>query len=228
MEADPLPFDPADPFGRAAGARPADYRAAQALSEHTDRWLGLETALTEQALSGSDARQPGTQLWIGLPVQAMLTPYSELLQILEDLAPAPGQTVIDLGAGYGRMGFVIARHYPEVHFVGYELAAPRVREGLRCFQNQGLSPSRIQLLHADISAASFTPPSADYYFIYDYGTRDAIQKTLEDLRTLASSRPITVVGRGRATRDTIERRHPWLSQVISPQHRGNYSIYRSA
>ncbi len=78
------------------------------------------------------------------------------------------------------------------------------------------------------SHPDFKPDAADFFFIYDYGTRPAVQKTLEDLREIARSRPITVVGRGRLSRDAIERQHPWLSQVCPPRHFKNYSIYSSA
>jgi len=34
-----------------------------------------------------------------------------------------------------------------------------------------------------------------------------------------------VVGRGRSTRDQIERQHPWLSQLVKPLQRGHSGIY---
>jgi precorrin-6B methylase 2 len=144
-----------------------------------------------------------------------------------DLKPAAGQTVVDLGAGYGRLGFVISRHYEGVRFVGYELGAERVAEGRRALRAAGIDPGLIELIQADLAAPDYEPIAADFYFIYDYGTRDAIAKTLADLQKLARQRPITVAGRGRAARDAIERGEPWLSQVIPPVHRGRYSIYRS-
>ena len=44
--------------------------------------------------------------------------------------------VVDLGAGYGRMGLVIAKHYPTLSFWGVEYVAERVAEGNRVFQLQ--------------------------------------------------------------------------------------------
>jgi hypothetical protein len=82
-------------------------------------------------------------------------------------------------------------------------------------------------LCADLSDLAFRPLAAEFYFIYDYGTPRAISKTLEDLRVIAQRQAITVVGRGRSSRDAIEREQPWLSQVMKPEHHGHYSIYRS-
>jgi hypothetical protein len=81
---------------------------------------------------------------------------------------------------------------------------------------------------ADLADPAFKPRLADFYFIYDFGSRPAIAKTLADLSLVARQGPITVVGRGRASRDEVERRHPWLSEVVEPEHLPRYSIYRSA
>jgi hypothetical protein len=219
----PIPFDPADPYPNPG---PSTYADAQAHSAQVDAWLGIDTHAIEASLQKS--RHPGQQLWIGLPVQAMLTPYTELREMLAHLAPSPGQAVVDLGAGYGRMGFVVARHHPGVRFVGYEFVAERVAAGQAALRSQGATPaSGIELRRRDLASARFAPLPADFYLIYDYGTREAIQKTLEDLRGIAQSRRVTVIGRGRASRDAIEREHPWLSQVNPPEHRGHYSVYRT-
>ena len=220
-----LRFDPSDPYPLLP-ARSHSYADAQGHAAEVDRWLGLQIEPIEKRLQSEKASFGGLQLWIGLPIQAMLTPFTELREMLARVGLSAGQTVIDLGAGYGRMGFVIARHHPGVRFVGYEYVAERVHEGARRLRAAG-APPEIELLQADLGDPAFAPPGADFYFIYDYGTREAIDKTLEDLRRIAAARPITVIGRGRASRDAIERGQPWLSQVREPEHFGHYSIYRS-
>jgi hypothetical protein len=217
-----LLFDPKDPFPLAGEH---SYAQAQAHAQQVDRWLGLRTAEIEASLALK--RQLSQQLWIGLPVTAMLTPYTELRRILATLEPAQGSTIVDLGAGYGRMGFVVTAHYPGVRFVGYEFVGERVEECRRCMKGDFAQKGDFDMIQADLASPGFAPIPADHYFLYDYGTREAIDKTLEDLRLIARARPITVVGRGRASRDAIERRQPWLSEIIAPQHFGHYSIYRS-
>jgi hypothetical protein len=224
-------FDPSDPFPLLEGEAAFPYAEAQRHAAEADRWLGLdaeriEVGIATEARTRMKGGQQRQQLWIGLPVQAMLTPYTEIRAMLARLRLLPGQAIVDLGAGYGRMGLVVDRHHPGVRFVGYEYVLERVREGHRVIHARGDRPL-VQLLQADLSDAGFRPSPADAYLIYDYGTRDAIEKTLEDLRAIARERPIAVIGRGRATRDAIERRHPWLSQVNLPEHCGNHSIYRT-
>ncbi len=102
-------FDPADPYPLlGAGAR---YEEERSHSEQVDAWLGLRTHHVEAGLA---AQREDQQLWIGLPMKSMLTPYSEMRAMLERLQPPDGSTVVDLGAGYGRMGFVMGRHWPRV------------------------------------------------------------------------------------------------------------------
>ena len=227
-----LKFTPNEPFPLLESSSHT-YLEAQIHAAAVDAWLGLETEKIEKTLAsqGCRARATGSmkvkqELWIGLAVKSLLTPYTEIRSLLKVLDPKAGETVVDLGAGYGRMGFVIARHYPQVHFVGYEYVGERVQESQRCLAH--LKPGLVKMEHADLSSIDFTPQEADYYFIYDFGTPKAIEKTLHDLRRIAQRRTITVVGRGRSSRDIIERHHPWLSQVVQPRHFAHSSIYRSA
>ncbi|HVK61202.1 MAG TPA: class I SAM-dependent methyltransferase [Bdellovibrionales bacterium] len=214
-----LRFDPNDPFPLVD----VSYADAKEHASKVDAGIGLKIEEAEEAARERLRSVEGQQLWLKLPIQTMLTPYVEIRQILHEIRVKPGQHVIDLGAGYGRMGFVIARHHPEVSFTGYEYVRERVEEGAR-----HLPGGDIRLVEADLSKAEFVPADADVYFIYDYGTHDAIRKTLDDLRDIAVRHKIIVVGRGRASRDLIERQCPWLSQVFSPRHFQNFSIYRSA
>ena len=226
-----IDFDPKDPFP----AVPQDqntYAYEQQHAKEADEWLGfhikeIEDEITERnpdaakraRLSGNEER------WVGLAPETLQTPYVEFRAILDLLKPKAGQTVVDLGAAYGRLGFVIARHYPGVKFVGYELLPERVLEGRRVLAAHGSADTL--LLKADLSLPDFKPAQADFYFIYDFGSRGAIDKVLVDLKEISCTRAITVVGRGRAIRDAIEREQPWLSAVVKPIHYARFSIYQS-
>lgn len=228
-----LDFDPNDPFPLVPEDR-FSYPQEQLHSAQVDEWLGLRTSLCEAKISSVYTRSNAhphappldQNLWIGLPVQTLLTPYLEIRRILDRLGLEPRSRVVDLGAGYGRMGFVMARHHPEAEFIGYEYVSERVNEGQQALERTR-SPKRVRLLQADLKSLDFAPDDADAYFIYDFGSRLAIEKCLQDLRAVARIRPIQVIGRGRASRDAIEREHPWLSQVIPPIHGRQVSIYSS-
>jgi hypothetical protein len=223
-----LAFDPQDPFPLLAEDRHS-YAEAQAHAALVDTWLGFDMEAIELTIAGDRSKNgsDGQESWVGLAIKSLLTPYTELRQIIERLQPRAGEAMIDLGAAYGRLGFVVAKHAPGVSFKGYELVAERAREGNRCLEN--FAPhALIQLETADLRSLEFKLPKAEYYFMYDFGSREAIDKILAELGALARIQPVTVVGRGGRTRDAIERHNPWLSQVHMPEHHPHYSIYVSA
>lgn len=219
-----IAFQPSEPFPQIA-ADFYEYADAQAHADRVDKWLGLNIDAVERKLGErgclaravSDNREH-QELWIGLAVKSLLTPYVEIRSLLSALGPRPGHSVVDLGAAYGRMGFVIERHFPGVRFTGYEYVGERVEEGRRAFARHGLRASELE--HADLSASGFRPAPADIYFLYDYGTSKAIEKTLHDLRRIALGRDIALVARGARCREAIQQRHPWLTQMQGP----GYSI----
>jgi SAM-dependent methyltransferase len=205
-----------------------DYAREKLHSDAVDVALGLDIRAVEQRVKARAARQASQSealLWEHLSPDVFMTPYSELYRILLELRPAPGDRVVDLGAGYGRMAFVVEAFFPKVRFMGYELSPERVEEVQRVFRLQGLE--RSEMIEADLESRRFSLIDAQAYFLYDFGTRAAIEKSLGDLKKISRTHPIRVAARGRASRDAIERGHPWLSQVNAPKHFGHYSIYSS-
>lgn len=216
-----LELNPLDPFPLLP-LTPELYPAAKRHAALVDRFLGLDVEKVEARIKDPG---DGQQRWLDRHSSIFLTPYVELRAWLEQLRPKEGETVVDLGAGYGRLGFVLARHFPACRFLGYELVGERVEAGRKALAKFGAANARLE--RADISAGTWKPPAAEIYFIYDYGTRAAISKTLGDLREISLVKPIRVVGRGRAVRDAIEREHPWLGSVHAPLHEAHYSLYRT-
>jgi precorrin-6B methylase 2 len=154
----------------------------------------------------------------------MQTPYTEIRQILDLLSPKKGSTMVDLGCAYGRMAHVVGHHYSEVNFIGYELIDERVQEGNRVLAE--FNYPRCRLETADLSDANFLPPLAEYYFIFDFGSRSAIEKILNDLKTISLQKEITIVARGRGIRNWIYQGHPWLYAIQEPQIFDHFSIFR--
>lgn len=207
------------------------YQEAQEHSIEVDSWLGFQTAEVENKLLSSqdynvqaDQNIP-VQFWRGLSVQALQTPYSEIRWILNLLNLKPNDTIVDLGCGYGRMAFVVGRHHPEIHFIGYELVAERVAEGNRILKNFNYTKSEI--LTQDLTAPDFLPAKAEHYFLFDFGSAPAVDKTLEDLKKIAKGQSINIVARGRYIRHRIYQAHPWLSSINEPQVHDTFTIFTS-
>lgn len=186
-----------------------------------DERLGYRVQRTEASVQLME----GVELWHAQGPSVFQTPYAEFVEVLRELALPKGAHIVDLGAAYGRLGIVIAALKMDLKFTGLEISTERVNEGRRVYSSLGLDPAQLKV--ADLADERFKIPEAQAYFVYDFGTREAVQKVLIDLKYLAARGvAFELVGRGRRSRDLIEREHPWLSQVHSARHRGNFSIYR--
>ena len=204
----------------------ATIEASQRQSERIDKLLGFQHVQIEEELvlkAPYKGQMWEQQPWIGLPIPILQTPYAELVEMVTTLNPKSGETWVDLGACYGRLGIVLWALAPETKFIGYELIPERVSEGDRIFRAHELQNAK--LIAQDLAEPGFKPQAADCYFIYDFGARVAQEKTLEDLKQIATQKPIRVIARGRGCRNWIERGHPWLSEVNTPIHTHYYSIY---
>ncbi len=216
----PLQFDCQNPFPLLP-ENSYSYEDAKNHSRAVDEWLGFESVEPPPTVAYASE----TQTWSHLSTQQFQTPYCEIRNILKLLDPQPKQTLVDLGCGYGRFAFVLNRHFPEILFKGYEVDPYRVKKAQERFRFHHLQ--NVEILLTDISNPEFELPKAEYYFIFDFGKNESILAILEKIKILARSSPLTVVGRGRATRHYIQEIHPWLSQVNEPQHGTHYSIYKS-
>jgi hypothetical protein len=173
--------------------------------------------------SWGPALHKGVQTWVGLELQTLQTPYSEIYRILQILKLKPYQHVVDLGAAYGRMGVVIGGLFLKNTFSGYEYVRARVDEGNRIYKELGMN--RCQLYEQDLADPHFELPEADVYFIYDYGQVEHIDHTLNQIKEVALKRPCKVVVRGKFTKQIMADRHPWLEVIYEGKLEELFSIY---
>jgi hypothetical protein len=213
------------------------YSDLQKRSRQFDDEIGFNVdAIEEYLISEAKELQPdgdrsswgkalhkGNQTWVGLKPDQLQTTYGEFHEICSELDFSRVRKIVDLGAGYGRLGFVCSSFSDEVHFEGIEFVKERVAEGNRVFTSHNLS--NCLLTEGDLSAENFKLPEADVYFIYDFGRVEQIEKVLLQLAELAYNKPLSVVARGRGTQSLIWNNHPWLSQVFDSKELSNSRIF---
>ena len=210
---------------------PSTYEEAKRQSEKLDQMFGFKFDQIEKGLLlkkeelEKSVTDQNRQFWIGLDIQSLQTPYSEIVAMVQKLNPKAGDVWMDLGAGYGRVGLILGFLCSDVQFYGYEFIAERVNEGNRIRQDWQIKNG--ELLQADLIQDQMDLTKGDVFFIYDFGSRSDVYLVLEKLKSVAAQRPIQVIARGRGVKNWILMDFPWLSQVNSPQHFETWSLFQS-
>jgi len=146
----------------------------------------------------------GAQTWVGLDFQILQSTYHDLYQIFEHIKPRKNEMVIDLGAGYGRLGLFLHHFYPETLFLGLELVQERVDEAKRVYADYQLKNKEMKV--SDLSLLTELP-EGDFYFIYDFGSDEHIRKILNLFKATPGK---TLIVKGQICRRLIEK-DPYFS-----------------
>lgn len=216
-----------------------DYSDLQDRSRKLDERFGFNVSQIEKELvlkakevqpngdksTWGKAIHDNNQTWVGLNPNQLQTTYGEFYEICDSLNFSKIKTIVDVGAGYGRLGIVSSAFDKNINFKGIEFVQERVDEGNRVFQSLNLN--NCILSQADLSNPDFELQIADVYFIYDFGRIEQIDQTLSQISKLAQGRETTVVARGRGTQSLIWSDHPWLSQVFESTMVSNSRIFRN-
>lgn len=177
-----------------ADERPADaeteslYRAF----DRIDDILGIRYSL-DLGMSSDPAQSERLYEGAGIGVQ---TSYPSILLALRRASPREGARVLDLGSGYGRVGFVIGLLRPDISFAGYEYVDHRVRDAIEVAARSGFA--KVDFFTQDLSRADFKIPTADIYYMYDPFSRETYGYVLDQLLALGETNAITIITKGRA------------------------------
>ncbi len=147
----------------------------------------------------------GTQTWIGLHPQVLQTPYSDIHHCLSLLLGKEINSIVDIGAGYGRVGIVAKSLFPEVEFLGFEIIKKRSIEGNRIFKKFGLDDCSIS--NENVLSEDFQLPLAQVYFIYDFSEAEDICLILDQLKKRYESSKYFLITKGDRVDSMIERKY---------------------
>lgn len=123
--------------------------------------------------------------------------YSTILLALHNMNALKGQTIIDLGSGYGRVGLVCSLLRPDLNFIGYEFVPHRVDVSNLAKQNLEIS-SNLNFYVQDLSLSNFKIPSADIFYLYDPFTEETYKYVLEQIIKISLLKKVTIVTKGNA------------------------------
>jgi len=218
-----LKFDPENLFPVLESNFSFDL-AARDHSKKVDAFLGLDVESIEQLLRESKILCD-RETWKHSDPQVFLTPYVELRFILELLKPRAFETIVDIGAAYCRMAFVIEKHFPDVLFRGYEFVSARVAEAQRLFVLNNFRRSKVEC--RDVNHVEFKLLPEEYYFIYDFGSRTEISSFLTRMQNLhGTGKSFTLIARGNRVRDCVEGEHrKWLHKSVQLPRNCEFAIY---
>lgn len=214
------------------------HLSARAHSKELDKCFGLRIPKIEMNLvkeyrpyfmteDSSNKKQhfKGTETWIGLHPQVLQTPYSEICEFFHMLAEFDIKKVVDLGAGYGRIGIVANAFYSEVDFTGYEILNERLDEANRIFDLLDLN--NCKMVNENILEEGFELPEADLYFIYDFSNPLDLRVILKKLSAQFSQRDFFFVAKGEGIRSLIQNKYPEFFAVNGVIHNEHWSLYSS-
>jgi len=139
------------------------------------------------------------------------TSYASLVAMLAYLQLPSGAHIIDLGSGFGRLGFLCGCWGGELRFTGYEFVDARVQGANATVERAGLQ-DRIAFEQRDLGSVEFKLPIADVYYMYDPFSPSTYLKILKQLNEMSFHHSIAVVTKADAS--------SWFAKSM---HDGNWS-----
>jgi SAM-dependent methyltransferase len=176
------------------------------------RTLDEEAALSKKGLELHEQHR-GEKIWIQGHPESILTRYSIFRAVEEQLKPAPGSTFVDLGSGYGRLGFYLSAKRPDLRFIGYELLPDRVRAASAAAKELGLPENRLHFVEKNLGDPKFQPEPADYYYMFNPFSEKTLEKVMSDLQKISKSKRVRLVMMDYGLPPMLARQAPWLRKV---------------
>lgn len=188
-----------------------------------DRTLGIDYSQESSMPSDSFLSE---RIFAG-SAESVQSSYSTIFSTLREINPKEGAKLIDLGCGFGRLGFVIGLQRPDMQFIGYEYVAHRIENAVECAKNLNIE-AQIQFKTQDLSEKSFRLPIADIYYMYDPFSAETYRFILQQILEISKKQPVMIATKGNAKDwlHEISSKNDWLP-VRSFDH-GNLNLFQSA
>lgn len=210
----------------------------ESAEEHSfllDKLLNIESTSIEHHLldqyahfrspKSSDKKKLETQPWVGLCPQVLQTPYSEIYEAFKILESFNINSVVDFGAGYGRVAYLTKAYFPRSSFTGYEIIKERVGEANKAFRKNNMLNCHV--FEKDLLEDDFIIPDADLYFLYDFSEAKDLIVFFKKFVSFFENKKSFLILRGKGARSLIQYDYPGIWRPYGVIHRENWSIYSS-
>ena len=133
----------------------------------------------------------------------------------------PGENMVDIGSGYGNLGFYLGLNLDSSLFMGFEIVDERINEAKRIrdlFQMEN-----VYFYNQDVTCPDFSLPLADYYYLYDPMVDEAQNRILNKFAQISEYHSFKLVVTPGNTKLLEKLFHiPWLRgerilRLLSPQ-----------
>jgi Histone methylation protein DOT1 len=199
--------------------------------ECLDRILGLNERKVKTELFGKNIQElyRNEDIYLDLDPEDLFTPYRVLVEISKQLALHPGDRLVDLGSGLGRVGIVLGLLNPKIKFIGLELMKERHLQAEQASKNLGLN-QRIKFECCDLSKIKI--PQAESYYLFNPFSYLTLQRVFRSLYENSKSKQFKVLMAQVGRPPRMVKRQPWLQQTyLSPLDRNwrahGFSMYQS-
>ncbi len=147
--------------------------------------------------------------------------YSSIIQNIARLEIPANAHIVDLGSGYGRLGWVLGILRPDIYFDGYEFVETRVRIANQIAARLGIY-SKVNFHDQDLSSKHFQIPAADIYYLYDPFTESTYRHVFKQLAQLSLSKNFRLLTKGHAGN--------WVEELFSQKasqsfEQGNLRVF---
>ena len=199
-------------------------------SSLVDSWFGFRVQEVEALLNKDPSKKfkmgiGDSEKWIGLHPDTLQTPYDEFSYFFKLIKGFPIHSVVDFGAGYGRLGIVSHAFFPGSMFTGFELVRERVEEGNRVFKVHKFG--NCQLYCQDILEDAFSIPDADFYFLYDFSKPSDIRVILKKLIEKWRQKECFLLVKGAGVQSLISHKFPEFYSCFGVHRYGDLALYSS-
>ncbi|MGK0176422.1 MAG: hypothetical protein ACJAYS_001068 [Lentimonas sp.] len=145
--------------------------------------------------------------------------YRPIKAILKASGMKDGDTFVDIGSSYGRVGCTVGVNFPNSRFLGFEIVKERVIEAQRVAEF--LQLHNVNYFDTDVSADDFTIPKADWFFLYNPLNKEALAQILKKIHHSKENREARLIAKYTGDLDKYAK-SPYLEFISKIGKQGNF------